>query len=101
MGLNLKEGEWEYTVDVFGGLPSAIKNEIPELKEVIPILTQKELQVGIVDDTNPLEKTKFIVDEGAAFTVPAYFDAFDYHNTGFKWIYGSPAESLTEPFSVV
>jgi hypothetical protein len=101
MGLNLKEGEWEYTVGVFGGLPSAIKNEIPELKHVFPIMGEKQLQVSIADEANPLEKTKFTVDEGAAITEPSYFDAFDYKNTGFKWLYGSPAESLSEPFSVV
>ncbi|MGV8093722.1 MAG: hypothetical protein AB2L24_17830 [Mangrovibacterium sp.] len=39
LGLNLKEGEFEYATGVFGGLPSAIKNEIPELKQVVPVFS--------------------------------------------------------------
>ncbi|MBK6285401.1 MAG: ABC transporter permease [Draconibacterium sp.] len=101
MGLNLKEGEWEYTVGVFGGLPTAIKNEIPELKEVFSIMTEEQLQVSIPDENLPIEKTKFTVEEGAAITEPSYFKAFDYKNTGFMWLYGSPEESLSEPYSVV
>ncbi len=101
LGLQLKEGEWEHTVGVFPGLPPAIKNEIPELKSVIPILMENVVQIGIPDENNNREQTKFSVDEGTAITVPAYFTAFDYSGTGFKWLYGSPEESLTEPFSVV
>lgn len=101
LGLNLKEGEWEYAVGVFRGLPTAIKNEIPELKEVFSVMTEEQLQVSILDEKRPLEKTKFTVEEGAAFTEPSYFKAFDYKNTEFRWLYGSPDESLSEPYSVV
>ena len=101
LGLNLKEGEFEHSVGVFGGLPSAIRNEIPELRQVTPILAENHLQVSIIDEKLPLENVKFTVDEGIAITEPSYFDIFDYNNTGFKWMYGSPVESLSEPFSVV
>ncbi len=61
MGLNLKEGEWEYTVGVFGGLPTAIKNEIPELKEVFSIMTEEQLQVSIQMKTYPLKKQNLLL----------------------------------------
>ncbi len=96
LGLNLKKGEWEYRVGVFGALPSAIKNEIPELKQVVSVFSQNIPNVEL-----PAESTKFNVSENAVITEPSYFEVFDYKNTGFKWIYGSPLTSLSEPFSVV
>ena len=101
LGLNLKEGEFEYATGVFGGLPSAIKNEIPELKQVVPVFPLYQLQVSLTDKGANRTNTKFTLTETAALTEPAYFSIFDYKNTTFRWIYGSPEESLSEPFSVV
>jgi ABC-type antimicrobial peptide transport system permease subunit len=101
LGLNMKEGEFEYSTGVFGGLPSAIKNEIPELKQVVPIFPLYQLQVSLTDKGATHDNRKFTLTETAALTEPAYFRIFDYKNTAFRWIYGSPEESLSEPFSVV
>jgi ABC-type antimicrobial peptide transport system permease subunit len=101
LGLNLKEGEFEYATGVFGGLPSAIKNEIPELKQVVPVFPLYQLQISLTDKGATRDNKKFTLTETAALTEPSYFSIFDYKNTGFKWIYGSPEESLSEPFSVV
>jgi putative ABC transport system permease protein len=101
LGLNLKEGEFEYATGVFGGLPSAIKNEIPELKQVVPVFPLYQLQVSLTDKGANRTNTKFTLTETAALTEPAYFRIFDYKNTAFRWIYGSPEESLSEPFSIV
>jgi putative ABC transport system permease protein len=101
LGLNLKEGEFEYATGVFGGLPSSIKNEIPELKQVVPVFPLYQLQISLADNGATRENRKFTLTETAALTEPSYFSIFDYKNTGFKWIYGSPEQSLSEPFSIV
>jgi ABC-type antimicrobial peptide transport system permease subunit len=101
LGLNMKEGEFEYATGVFGGLPSAIKNEIPELKQVVPVFPLYQLQVSLTDKGATRNNRKITLTETAALTEPAYFSIFDYKNTTFRWIYGSPEESLSEPFSVV
>ncbi|MEL7588516.1 MAG: ABC transporter permease [Prolixibacteraceae bacterium] len=101
LGLNLKEGEFEYATGVFGGLPSAIKNEIPELKQVVPVFPLYRLQVSLTDKGATRDNRKLTLTETAALTEPAYFRIFDYKNTAFRWIYGSPEESLSEPFSIV
>ncbi len=99
MGLNLKEGELEYATGVFGGMPSAIKSEIPELKEVVPVFPQDGMQVMPVSEAGHVKNQKFSIDK-AVLTAPGYFTIFDYSNTAFKWLNGSP-ESLKEPFSAV
>ncbi len=99
LGLNLKEGELEYATGVFGGMPSAIKSEIPELKEVVPVFPQNGMQVMPVSEANNVKNQKFTIDK-AVLTTPDYFTIFDYFNTAFKWLNGSP-ESLKEPFSAV
>ena len=99
LGLNLKEGELEYSTGVFGGMPSAIKSKIPELKEVVPVFPQNGMQVIPISDANNVKNQKFIINK-AVLTTPGYFTVFDYFNTAFKWQNGSP-ESLEEPFSAV
>lgn len=99
LGLNLKEGELEYATGVFGGMPSALKSEIPELKEVVPVFPQNGMQVTPVSEANNVKNQKFTIDK-AVLTAPGYFTIFDYSNTAFKWLNGSP-ESLKEPFSAV
>ncbi len=102
LGLGLEGGEFEYRNGVYGALPGTIKNEIPELKQVVPIFPQRGLLVSIPDETSSNEAQIFKVDEeGAAMVDPSYFEVFDFKDTGFEWIYGSPSTSLTEPFSVV
>lgn len=99
LGLNLKEGELEYATGVFGGMPSAIKSEIPELKEVVPVFPQNGMQIIPVSEDNNVKNQKFTINK-AVLTTPGYFTIFDYSNTAFKWLNGSP-ESLKEPFSAV
>ncbi|MGV8093721.1 MAG: ABC transporter permease [Mangrovibacterium sp.] len=60
-----------------------------------------QLQISLTDKGATRDNKKFTLTETAALTEPSYFNIFDYKNTGFKWIYGSPEESLSEPFSIV
>ena len=99
LGLNLKEGELEYATGVFGGMPSAIKSEIPELKEVVPVFPQNGMQMTPVSEADKVKSQKITINK-AVLTAPGYFTIFDYANTVFKWVNGSP-ESLKEPFSAV
>ena len=100
LGLNLKEGELECATGVFGGMPSAIKSEIPELNEVVPVFPQNGMQMVVIRDSDQAKNQKFTFEK-AVLTTPEYFSIFDYPTTNFKWLYGSPQESLTEPFSAV
>jgi len=102
LGLGLAPGEYEYRNAVYGAFPGTVKNEIPELANVVAIYPQGNLLIGIPEE-NELGSPKIfkLENKHAAFVEPAYFDVFDFKNKGFKWINGSPSISLSEPFSVV
>jgi len=100
LGLGLEAGEFEYRNAVYGALPGALKEEIPELKNVVSVFPQYGLLVKIPGESANNEQL-YKLDIGSVITETSYFELFDFKNTGFKWIQGSPATSLTDPFSVV
>ncbi|QGY44665.1 FtsX-like permease family protein [Maribellus comscasis] len=102
LGLGLEAGEFEYRNAVYGAFPGTIKDEIPELENVIPVYPQGGLLVGVPDESNANDTELFkLENQRAVFTTPSYFDVFDFKTKGFEWIYGAPSSSLSEPFSVV
>ncbi len=102
LGLGLESGEFEYRNGVYGALPGTIKNEIPELVNVVPVLPLGNLLVEVQSKKNTNNPQLFkLENKSTVFTDSAYFKVFDFGNKGFKWIYGSPKTSLTEPFTVV
>src|SRR5665811_2238885 len=61
-----------------------------------------ELLVGVPNEENTTNTQLFkLENKRAVFIDSTYFEVFDFKNEGFKWIYGSPSASLTEPFTVV
>ncbi len=102
LGLGLAAGEYEYRNGVYGAMPGTIKNEIPELINVVPVLPLSNLLVGVQSEKKADNSQLFkIENKRAVFTNASYFDMFDFKNNGFSWIYGSPSVSLSEPFTVV
>ncbi|MEZ5104564.1 MAG: ABC transporter permease [Draconibacterium sp.] len=102
LGLGLAPGEFEYRNAVYGAFPGTVKNEIPELANVVAIYPQGNLLINLPDEAGSGNPQIFkLENKRAAFTEPAYFDVFDFKDKGFKWINGSPSTSLSEPFSVV
>jgi len=100
LGLGLEAGEFEYRNAVYGALPEAIKNEIPEIKNIVSVFPQFGLLVNVPGESSN-NKQLFKQDIGSVLTEPSYFELFDYNYTNFKWIKGSPSISLSDPFSVV
>lgn len=102
LGLGLGAGEFEYRNGVYGALPGTIKNEIPELVNVVSVFPQGDLLIGVPSEGNTTNTQLFkLENKRAVFTDSAYFDVFDFKTVGFNWIYGSPSASLSEPFTVV
>lgn len=101
LGLNLPKGEWEYNVGVFGGLPDEIEREIPQIKKITTVFSVDNFIVEVPDITNEDKTVKYKYSDLASFTKPSYFDIFDFKDTDFKWLLGSPDKSLSKPFSVV
>jgi ABC-type antimicrobial peptide transport system permease subunit len=102
LGLGLEAGEFEYRNAVYGAFPGTIKDEIPEVENVVPVFPMGGLLVGVPDESNSASAELFkLENRRAVLTNSSYFDVFDFKNKGFEWIYGSPSSSLSEPFSVV
>ncbi len=102
LGLGLEAGEYEYRNAVYGAFPGTIKDEIPELVNVVPVYPQWNLQVEVTNEENTTDTELFkIENKRAVLTDSTFFDVFDFGEKGFKWLYGSPAASLSEPFTVV
>ena len=102
LGLGLAAGEFEYRNGVYSALPGTIKNEIPELVNVVPVFPQGDLLVEVPSEESTTTTQLFKLENNSAvFTDSSYFEVFDFKKEGFRWIYGSPAVSLTEPFTVV
>lgn len=99
LGLKLAAGEWEYRDGVFGALPGEIKKEIPEAVYVSAVMNFGDIIIKVPDSKNGTKLFK--VEGNAALVEPSFFNIFDFKGTDFHWIVGSPAASLTEPFSIV
>lgn len=75
-------------------LPKAMKSEYPQLEKVVPIYSDGDDQILVLDDHDGIQK-KFKEETGVFFTEPEFFDIFD-----FKWVSGDRV-SLNEPNTAV
>jgi putative ABC transport system permease protein len=86
-------GEAGYTGGVTGPLPDAVENEVTGLTQSAPIFTNN---FNVLIKEGNKTPQRFKNDGGIVFTDGRYFDIFQY-----KWLLGSPKNSLNEPNQVV
>ena len=94
------EGDMQYTPGVAYPLPEALENEIPSIEKITALHYYRGLQVDVLDSQGLILK-KFQETDGCALVKPSFFQIFDFHGTGFKWIAGNPEMALKDPFTVV
>ncbi|XOV91751.1 MAG: ABC transporter permease [Bacteroidota bacterium] len=99
-GLAYLEGALEYRTGVNFPLPNAIESEIPELEEVTQVFHFWGNDIKVLGD-GTTKPTIFKEIGGFAYVEPSLFKVLDFNHTPFKWLIGSPEESLKEPFSIV
>lgn len=76
---------------------AALRNDFPDLKHQLTMVSQVRSAVVSVGGTANAEKKRFQEEKGViAFAEPAYFNLFDY-----TWKKGSPETALTSPNTVV
>ncbi|MGE0770509.1 MAG: ABC transporter permease [Cyclobacteriaceae bacterium] len=95
------EGQEEYRTGVVYPLPPALRNEVPAIEHIASVLywSWGGMQVEIPDAAG--ENRKFQEAKGFAMVEPTFFRVFDFSNSSFRWLAGSPEKSLTEPLNVV
>lgn len=76
-------------------LPTAIKNDFPQLEEVCGIFSVTNVQVSVMDENGHPAK-KFKEKTNTLFAEPSFFRMFN-----FSWLAGDPATSMKDPNSVV
>jgi putative ABC transport system permease protein len=89
----------EFRTGISYPVPSALKAEIPSIKNIASIEYFGGANVVIPDASG--NELRFREDEGFVLIEPSFFKVFDFKESEFKWISGSPEVSLKEPFSVV
>jgi putative ABC transport system permease protein len=89
----------EFRTGISFPVPSAIEAEVPELTDVTSMEYFGGANVEILNkDGNTVDKYR--EESGFAFVESNFFTVFDFKDTDFKWIEGSP-ESLAKPFTMV
>jgi putative ABC transport system permease protein len=76
-------------------IPAALGNNFPQVEKVVPIFSEANDQIIVLDDKGQTVK-KFKEEKGVFFTEPAFFSIFD-----FQWLSGNPATALKEPNTAV
>ncbi len=76
-------------------LPSALRNNFPQVAKVTTIYTEGNDQLLVMGD-NGQPIRKFKEEKGVFFLEPSFFDIFD-----FPWLAGNPTTALKQPNSVV
>lgn len=75
-------------------LAEAVENEISGLEKVVAFHIWDHVKVSILRDGKLVKSTNHV--NNIIFTKPDYFNLFSY-----KWLAGSPDQSLIEPYQVV
>jgi putative ABC transport system permease protein len=90
----------EFRTGVSYPVPPALKAEIPSIKNIASLeyFGGANVTIPAVGSGN---ESRFREDDGFVLIEPSFFDVFDFKESEFKWISGSPEVSLKEPFSVV
>jgi putative ABC transport system permease protein len=89
----------EFRTGVSYPVPSALKAEIPSIKNITSLEYFGGANVTIANASG--NELRFREDDGCVLIEPSFFNVFDFRDSEFKWISGSPEVSLKEPFSVV
>lgn len=76
----------------------AFRAEVTAIERITGVQYYGGAQVDV--ETNG-DLRKFKETKGLAFIDTEFFNVFDFHGTGFKWISGNPEKALSDPFSVV
>ncbi|SDI11622.1 FtsX-like permease family protein [Mucilaginibacter gossypii] len=79
---------------VNGPLPAIVKTEAPGIKTATRFLEMKNTDVQVPDETS--SPVKFRGESSIVLADDEYFNLFNY-----KWLAGSPATALREPYQVV
>lgn len=90
----------EYRTGISYPVPSALKAEIPSIQNIASYEYFGGANV-VIPDASGKDKLKFREENGFVLVEPSFFSVFDFKDSEFKWISGSPEVSLKEPFSVV
>lgn len=90
----------EYRSGISFPVPEAMKQEIASLKKIASVEYFGGAYVDVVNEQGQIERM-FREESGCAMVEPEFFDIFDFHGTGFRWISGNPKTALVEPFSIV
>ena len=76
-------------------LPTALKNDFPQLEEVSGIFSIANMQVLVLDaNGHPAKKVK--ENSNTLFVEPSFFRIFN-----FPWLAGDPATALKDPKSII
>ncbi|NJM25016.1 MAG: FtsX-like permease family protein [Bacteroidia bacterium] len=96
------EGQTEYRTGVSYPLPPVIDEEVPQVEVITSVLYWgwAGIQVDVTDETGK-SHNKFQENSGFAFVEPSFFSIFDYAHSEFRWLYGNPESSLSQPDNIV
>lgn len=89
----------EFRVGISYPVPAMIKREVPELEAVTAMEYFGGANVEILNKAGTTVD-KYREEAGFAFVESSFFTVFDFKDTDFSWIAGSPAV-LDKPFSIV
>ncbi|MBK0378644.1 ABC transporter permease [Mucilaginibacter segetis] len=84
-----------YGYGIARAVPRAIKNDIPEIEEIVPIYQQNDEQIQVLNGDGQIDK-KFKEARGVVATTPAFFKVFD-----FPLLEGDKTTALRDPNSVI
>ena len=90
----------EFRTGISYPVPSAIKEAIPAMEEVVSVEYMGAANIDVLDQSGTSVR-KFREEAGVALVEQGFFDVFDFRGTDFKWIGGNPANALKDPFTVV
>ena len=76
-------------------LPAGVKNTFPQIEQLAPVYGDYDVQFQIPNENGEAAK-KFKEEGGVFFTVPSFFDIFD-----FPLLAGNPATALKEPNTAI
>jgi hypothetical protein len=84
-----------YGYGVSPAIPWALKTDIPDIKEVVPVFNDDNQQILVLDN-NGITNKKFLETSGVFASTPSFFNVFD-----FPLIAGSKATALKDPNAVI
>jgi putative ABC transport system permease protein len=90
----------EFRTGISYPVPTAIKEEIPSIENIVSMEYMGGVNVDVLDQSGSSIR-KFREETGCALAEQDFFNVFDFKDTDFKWIAGNPGNALKEPFTVV